>query len=113
MKLIIAIISPNRLQAVQAALRTEDVQSITVSEVVDCLETHGSTEIYRGRVFQRPVSKLRLEVAVNDAFFDAAVQAIERVTSADEACPDDAFIMGLDQSVRIGACGRDPVSSAR
>jgi nitrogen regulatory protein P-II 1 len=113
MKLIIAIISPNKLQAVQAALGTKDVHSVTVSEVVDCREADGRTEIYRGRVFRRPASKLRLEIAVDDSFFDAAVQAIERVTTSDEACPDDAFIMGLDQSVRIGDFGRDPVSSAR
>jgi nitrogen regulatory protein P-II 1 len=113
MKLIIAIISPNKLQAVQAALRTKDVHSVTVSEVVDCRESHGSTEIYRGRVLHRPASKLRLEVGVDDSFFDAAVQAIERVTTSDEACPDDAFIMGLDQSVWIGDFRRDLVPSAR
>ena len=113
MKLIIAIISPNKLQAVQTALRTKDVHSVTVSEVVDCREAQARTEIYRGRVVQRPAPKLRLEVAVDDGFFDAAVQAIERITSSDEACPDDAFIMGLEQSVRIGAFGRAPVSAAR
>src|SRR5262249_49469823 len=76
MKLILAIIRPEKLDAVQAALNHRKVYLMTISETFG--REQGALEIYRGQTFRRPVSKLRVEVAVADSYLDEAVEAIRR-----------------------------------
>ena len=77
MKLIVAIIRPERLEAVQAALNERDVYLMTVTDVRGCGRQRGYTEVYRGQDYQvRLLPKLKLEIAVNDAFVEATVEAI-------------------------------------
>src|SRR3954468_2957507 len=52
MKMIVAIIRPERLEAVQAALAERDVYLMTVSDVRGCGRQRGYTEVYRGTEFQ-------------------------------------------------------------
>jgi nitrogen regulatory protein PII len=101
MKLIIALLRSEKLPAVQAALNQWDPYLMTVNEVLDCRRGQVVTEIYRGREVRRPVTRLRLEVAVDDSCFDDAVGAIDR------ACDGEVFVMGLDESTRVCACERD------
>src|SRR5215510_2110196 len=105
MKLVVAIIRPETLEAVQKALNSRELHLMTVSEVLDCREDQATVEIYRGRTIRRPVRKLRLEVAVDDALFDATVRTIERVAAREEAGKDEVFVVGLDESFRVGAWG--------
>ncbi len=102
MKFIIAFISPEKLPAVQAALNKRDVHLMTVSEVLDCSRQQSSPEIYRGREFRRPVSQLRLEIAVKDAFLAAAVDAFAHAGCTADRTPtggDNLFVMGLEESI--------------
>ena len=48
MKLIIAIIRPEKLEAVQEALGEHDVNLMTVSNVHGCGSQRGYTETFRG-----------------------------------------------------------------
>ena len=80
MKMIVAIIRPEKLEAVQQALNDRDVYLITVSDVRGCGRQRGFTEVYRGTEFVvRLLPKLKLEIAVNDAFVEAAVEALVHV----------------------------------
>ncbi len=76
MKLIIAIIQPDRLEAVRQALVDNEIFRITVSRVTG----HGQQkdkEYYRGQeLTPNLIPKVRLEIAVNDAFVDRSVDAI-------------------------------------
>src|SRR5262245_47268337 len=77
MKLITAIIRPEKLEAVQAALAEREVYLMTVTDVRGCGRQRGFTEVYRGAEFQvRLLPKLKLEIAVNEAFVEATVEAI-------------------------------------
>ena len=49
MKLIVAIIRPEKLEDVQRALADRDVYLMTVSDVRGCGRQRGYTEVYRGR----------------------------------------------------------------
>ena len=67
MKLIVAIIRPERLEAVQHALNERDVYLMTVSDVRGCGRQRGYTEVYRGTEIQiRLLPKVKLEIAVNE-----------------------------------------------
>src|SRR5579875_3774494 len=79
MKLIIAIIRPERLEAVQNALMEHEIYLMTVSDVRGCGRQRGFTEQYRGnQVVIRLLSKVKLEIAVNDNYVEPAVSAIKR-----------------------------------
>src|SRR5438445_13328161 len=77
MKLVVAVIRPERLEAVQAALNDRDVYLMTVTDVRGCGRQRGYTEVYRGTSFQvRLLPKVKLEIAVNEPFVEATVEAI-------------------------------------
>ncbi len=77
MKYIIAIIRPEKLEAVQQALSECDVYLMTVSDVRGCGRQRGFTEVYRAQEHViRLIPKIKLEIAVNDAFAEPAVEAI-------------------------------------
>ncbi len=105
MKMIVAIIRPEKLEAVQAALAERDVYLMTVSDVRGCGRQRGFTEVYRGTEFQvRLLPKLKLEIAVNDAFIDAAIEAIVHAArSGDTGQIGDGkiFVQPIDDAVRI------------
>ena len=105
MKMIEAIIRPEKLEAVQQALAECDVYLMTVSDVRGCGRQRGFTEVYRGAEFQvRLLPKLKLEIAVNDAFVEAAIEAIVHAgRSGDTGQVGDGkiFVLNLEDCVRI------------
>jgi nitrogen regulatory protein P-II 1 len=105
MKLIVAIIRPERLEAVQTALNERDVYLMTVSDVRGCGRQRGYTEVYRGTEIQvRLLPKLKLEIAVNDAFAEAAVEAIvhaARTPETGQIGDGKIFVLPLEDCVRI------------
>ena len=104
MKLVVAIIRPERLEAVQRALNERDVYLMTVSDVRGCGMQRGYTEVYRSQEFQvRLLPKLKLEIAVNDAFVEAAVEAIVHAARSEAGQVGDGkiFVLPLDDCVRI------------
>src|SRR5205823_2846876 len=52
MKMVVAIIRPEKLEAVQQALNERDVYLMTVTDVRGCGRQRGYTEVYRGTEFQ-------------------------------------------------------------
>ncbi|MGZ3317351.1 MAG: P-II family nitrogen regulator [Isosphaeraceae bacterium] len=105
MKLIIAIIQPDKLEAVQNALVSVDVFRLTVLEVRGFGRQLGFTEVYRGTEFKvNLLKKLQLEIAVNDDFVDPTVEAIIKAgkTEPDGEIGDGKiFILPLEECVRI------------
>lgn len=115
MKLIVAIIRPERLESVQKALNEHDVYLMTVSDVRGCGRQRGYTEVYRSTEFQvRLLPKLKLEIAVNEAFVEAAVEAIvhaARTPETGQVGDGKIFVLPLDDCIRIrtGERGTDAI----
>jgi nitrogen regulatory protein P-II 1 len=105
MKLIVAIIRPEQLEAVQRALNERDVYLMTVTDVRGCGRQRGYTEVYRGSEIQiRLLPKLKLEIAVNDAFVEATVEAIvhaARTGTTGQVGDGKIFVVPLDDCIRI------------
>ena len=105
MKLIVAIIRPEKLEDVQKALAERDVYLMTVTDVRGCGRQRGYTEVYRGtEVRIQLISKLKLEIAVNEAFVEATVEAIVHAArSGDTGTIGDGkiFVLPLEDAVRI------------
>ena len=105
MKMIVAVIRPEKLEAVQKALNEYAVYLMTVTDVRGCGRQRGFTEVYRGSEFQvRLLPKLKLEIAVNDAFVEAAVEAIvhsARTEKTGRIGDGKIFVLPLEDCVRI------------
>lgn len=102
MKLITAIIRPFKLDDVREALSDAGVSGITVSEVKGFGRQKGHTELYRGAEYQVDfLPKLKLEIAVTDALFEAAIEAITRSAGTGKVGDGKVFVSPLEQAIRI------------
>jgi len=102
MKLIIAIIKPDRLEAVKQELYKEEVNLITVSEVLGHGRQMGVTEVYRGaKEMGNLLRKIRLEIAVNENFVEPTIQAIIKGGQTGEVGDGKIFVLELKDCVRI------------
>jgi nitrogen regulatory protein P-II 1 len=114
MKLIVAIIRNDKLEDVQRALAERDVYLMTVSDVRGCGRQRGYTEVYRGtELTVRLIPKLKLEIAVNEAFVEATIEAIVHAArTGDTGTVGDGkiFVVPLDDCVRIRTGERGAVA---
>jgi nitrogen regulatory protein P-II 2 len=102
MKLIIAIIQPHKLEEVKEALYHSEINLITVSEVLGHGRQKGVTEVYRGaKETGNLLRKIRLEIAVNDAFVEPTINAIVRGAKTGQTGDGKIFVLDLKECVRI------------
>jgi nitrogen regulatory protein P-II 1 len=102
MKMIVAIIQPYRLDEVKQALYDSNVNLITVSEVLGHGRQGGQVEVYRGnKETGNLLRKLRLEIAVNEAFVEPTIQAILAGARTGEVGDGKIFVYELADVVRI------------
>ncbi len=112
MKLIIAIIQPNKLEAVKDAMSEVEVVRLTVMDCQGFGRQKGQREVYRGHeITLNLLRKVQLQVAVNEEFVEPTVQAILKGgRSGDQGEIGDGkiFVLPLDECVRIRTGERGP-----
>jgi nitrogen regulatory protein P-II 1 len=112
MKLIVAIIRPEKLEDVQRALAERDVYLMTVTDVRGCGRQGGYTEVYRGtELTVRLIPKLKLEIAVTEPFVEATVEALVHSARTGETGTigdGKIFVLPLEDCVRIRTGERGP-----
>ncbi|MBL8908141.1 MAG: P-II family nitrogen regulator [Rhizobiales bacterium] len=102
MKYIIAVIKPHKLEEVREALGGIGVQGITVTEVKGHGRQRGHTEFYRGAEYTVSfVPKLKLEIAVDSALADRAVETIQASAQTGQIGDGKIFLLPLEQATRI------------
>ena len=105
MKLIVAIIQPNRLEAVKAALTEVEVFRLTVMDVQGFGRQKGHTEVYRGHEFSvNLLRKVRLEIGVNEQFVEPTIDAIikgGRTGETGEIGDGKIFVLPMEDCIRI------------
>jgi nitrogen regulatory protein P-II 2 len=102
MKMIIAIIKPDRLEAVKQELYKADVNLITVTEVLGHGRQMGITEVYRGvKEMGNLLRKIQIVIAVNDDFVEPTIKAIVKGGQTGEIGDGKVFVLPLDDCIRI------------
>ncbi|MBB2955439.1 nitrogen regulatory protein P-II 1 [Bifidobacterium commune] len=102
MKLITAIIQPQKFDEVKDALAAAGVRGMTVSEVTGCGEQHGYTEVYRGASYAvNLIPKIRIEVAVRDADADPLVGIIVKTACSGTIGDGKVWVVPLDSVTRV------------
>jgi nitrogen regulatory protein PII len=108
MKLIKAIIRPNKLDEVKDALGKIQIAGMTVTEVRGHGRQKGHTAVYRGREYEVTLlPKMQIETVVPDNLVDAAVQAIFTAARTGEIGDGRVFITSVEQSYNIRTGARD------
>lgn len=103
MKLITAIIQPDKLDAVREALVKKEIYRITVSRCAGRGRAE-ETDIFRGHeVAPELISKVRLDIACNDDFVEPAINAILETAPHGKGKIGDGkiFVTPLEQCIRI------------
>jgi nitrogen regulatory protein P-II 2 len=102
MKMIVAVVQPERLDKVKEALFNAEVYKMTVSRVKGCGQQAGYDEQYRGQIKQvNLLEKVRLEIAVNDDFVEPTIKAIVKGAKSGAIGDGKIFVMPLEQCIRI------------
>ena len=103
MKLIIAIVQPDKLDLVRESLARVEVHRITVNRVAGHGDEVGE-ELYRGqKVMPDLLPKVRLEIACNEEFVEPCCQAILESARHEGGNSGDGviFIQPLEECIRI------------
>jgi len=108
MKLIVAIIRPDRLNEVLEALYRADVRGLTVSRVLGHGGETDRVETYRGTTVKIGLAdKVRFEIAVSDPFVEPTIQALCEGARTGQVGDGKIFVVPLERVVRIRTAETD------
>ncbi len=102
MKLVIAIIRPEKLNEVLEALYRAEVRGLTISSV----RGHGgeteAVETYRGMTIKVELhDKVRIEIGVSDPFVEPTVKAILSAGATGDVGDGKIFVLPVEKVYRI------------
>jgi nitrogen regulatory protein P-II 2 len=113
MRLVLALIQPTKLRAVQEALAKIGVERMTVCDA----QGYGQQLGVKTTASKPPVGsprllrKIALEIAVNEDFLDATIATIEQIarTGPQGAVGDGkVFVLPLEETIRLSDTVRGP-----
>ena len=102
MKLVVAIVRPDKLSDVLEALFHAEVRGLTIGRI----QGHGGetehVETYRGTTVRMELSeKVRIEIGVSDHFVEPTVQAILAGARTGEVGDGKIFVLPVEKVYRI------------
>lgn len=102
MKLITAIIKPQKLDAVKEALVSAGINGMTVSEAKGFGRQLGLTEVYRGAQYKVDLlPKIRLEVLVTSSVADKAIKIISDAARTGSIGDGKVWATTVDSITRV------------
>ena len=112
MKLVIAVIQPDKLAAVKDALHEAGVGKMTASNVIGCGQQMGYEETYRGLKKEvNLLKKVEVRVAINEEYLQKTTEAIIKGARTGEIGDGKIFVLDLPECIRIrtGETGHDAI----
>jgi nitrogen regulatory protein P-II 1 len=112
MKLITAIIKPQKLDQVKEALVSQGITGMTVSEAKGFGRQLGLTEVYRGTQYKVDlIPKIRLEVLVSSKEADKAIEIIVNAARTGSIGDGKVWATAVDSvtRVRTGESGEEAI----
>ena len=102
MKMIIAIVRPEKLPDVKKSLLTKEIGMMTILDVNGCGQQKGYKEEYRGIVEEVDLHrKVMLMIAVNESFVEKTVKAISSGAKTGKIGDGKIFVLNLEDCLRI------------
>jgi nitrogen regulatory protein P-II 1 len=102
MKLITAVIKPQKLDDVKAALRAIGVKGITVSEVSGVGRQGGHVEVYRGAEYPIDLlQKIRFEILADSKDVQPIIDAIVKSAATGQIGDGKIWVTAVEEVVRV------------
>ena len=102
MKLILAIIKPEKLDAVKEALNRVEVFRLTMVDVLGFGRQKGHTEVYRGAEYTVDlVPKVRVEILVDDLDADKVVETVVEAARTGKIGDGKVWVTPVESVVRV------------
>lgn len=102
MKLIKAIVRPNRVDDVREVLEKMNIPGMTVTEVRGHGRQKGHTAVYRGKEYNVTLlPKVEIEVVAQDNLVDEVVKAIVSAARTGEIGDGRVFVLPVEHSYNI------------
>jgi nitrogen regulatory protein PII len=102
MKLVMAIVRPNKVDDVTTALEQLSVPGLTVTEVRGHGRQRGHTAMYRGKEYDlHLLPKVKIETVLPNHLVDSAVDAIEAAARTGEVGDGRVFVIPVERSTNI------------
>ena len=108
MKLIVAIIRPDKLNDVLESLYRAEVKGLTVSRVLGHGGETDAVETYRGTTVKMELhEKVRLEIGVSNPFVEITVRALLEGACTGDVGDGKVFVMPVESVYRIRTKEKD------
>ena len=110
MKLIKAIIRPNKVDEVREALEKLSLGGMTVTDVRGHGRQKGHTAVYRGKEYEVSLlPKVEIEVVVGDTVVEEVIQAVIAAARTGEIGDGRVFVLPVEQAYNIRTGERNVV----
>ncbi len=110
MKLLKAIVRPNKVDEVKDALTRIGISGMTVTEVRGHGKQKGHTAIYRGKEYNVSLlPKMQIEVVVADSIADDAIKEIIQSARTGEIGDGRVFVLPVGETYKIRTGEKDSV----
>jgi nitrogen regulatory protein P-II 1 len=102
MKMVVAVIRPEKLESVKKALEAKGFVAMTVTEVKGRGEQKGITLQFRGRTMEVDLlPKMEIVMVVKDEDVDAVIDTIVQSARTGRYGDGKIFVLPVERSVRI------------
>ena len=102
MKRIEAIIRPSKLEEIKEALKNNNINGVTISQVMGCGKQLGWKEYHRGtEVITNVLPKIEVKMVIEDSRVEEVIEIISSIARTGEVGDGKIFIIDICDCVRI------------
>jgi len=102
MKMIVAVIRPEKLQAVKDTLKESGINALTITDVRGRGQQSGLTFTNRvGTIIIDEIEKIKIEVVVEDSEEKITIDAIKSAARTGHKGDGRIFVLPVEKSIRI------------
>jgi len=102
MKLIKAVIRPNKVDEVREALEKLNLGGMTVTDVRGHGRQKGHTAVYRGKEYEVSLlPKVEVEVVIGDGMVEEVIEAVVKAARTGEIGDGRVFVLPVEQAYNI------------
>ena len=102
LKLVTAVVKPQKFDEVKDSLKTAGITGVTVTEVKGFGRQGGKTEVFRGSEYKvELLPKLKVEVVVEEAAVPTVIDAITKGGQTGKIGDGKIWVLSLEELIRI------------
>ncbi|AGF59472.1 MULTISPECIES: P-II family nitrogen regulator [Clostridium] len=102
MKRIEAIIRPSKLEDIKEALKNNNINGVTISQVMGCGQQRGWKEYHRGtEIVTNVLPKIEVKIVVEDEKVEDVIELITKIARTGEVGDGKIFVVDIAECVRI------------